>query len=85
MNRSVNDQTPASYRDLIRENPDFRWLWSGQIVSLLGDWFTAVHATHSDETGCGFADHRPRPGARSAGEFPLHSARWGGGVGRGVG
>jgi MFS family permease len=32
----------VSYRELIRRNPDFRWLWSGQIVSLLGDWFNMI-------------------------------------------
>jgi hypothetical protein len=27
---------------LLRENRDFRWLWFGQIVSQLGDWFNSV-------------------------------------------
>ncbi len=31
-----------SYRELIRGNADFRWLWAGQIVSLLGDWFNTI-------------------------------------------
>ncbi len=34
--------TPVSYIQLIRQNTDFRWLWSGQIISLLGDWFNLI-------------------------------------------
>ncbi|MEM7034265.1 MAG: MFS transporter [Chloroflexota bacterium] len=34
--------TPISYSQLIRQNANFRWLWSGQIVSLLGDWFNLI-------------------------------------------
>lgn len=40
--------TPAShlvstdYIHLIRENKRFRWLWFGQIISLLGDWFNLI-------------------------------------------
>jgi MFS family permease len=26
----------------VRSNADFRWLWGGQIVSLLGDWFNTI-------------------------------------------
>ena len=33
---------PVSYLDLIRGNVDFRYLWSGQIVSLFGDWFSLI-------------------------------------------
>ena len=29
----------VGYFELIRTNPNFRWLWAGQVVSLLGDWF----------------------------------------------
>ena len=32
----------VGYGSLIRDNPNFRWLWSGQIVSLLGDWFNLI-------------------------------------------
>lgn len=32
----------ASYLDVIRENPDFRRVWIGQVGSLLGDWFNQV-------------------------------------------
>lgn len=31
-----------SYLKLIRGNADFRYLWFGQIVSLLGDWFNLI-------------------------------------------
>lgn len=32
----------ASYRQLIRGNRSFRYLWSGQIISLTGDWFNLI-------------------------------------------
>lgn len=30
------------YRELVLHNANFRYLWSGQIISLLGDWFNLV-------------------------------------------
>jgi len=30
------------YLDLLRRNPDYRHLWLGQVVSLLGDWFNLI-------------------------------------------
>ncbi len=33
---------PVGYLQLIRANVDFRYLWSGQIVSLFGDWFSLI-------------------------------------------
>ncbi len=39
----VQEQSqPVSYLQLIRGNVDFRYLWSGQIVSLFGDWFNLI-------------------------------------------
>jgi MFS family permease len=32
----------TGYLSLIRLNPDFRNLWFGQIISLLGDWFNLI-------------------------------------------
>ncbi len=32
----------VSYGDLIRRNRNFRFFWGGQIVSQLGDWFSAI-------------------------------------------
>lgn len=32
----------ASYATVVRENPDFRRIWIGQVGSLLGDWFNQV-------------------------------------------
>jgi MFS family permease len=32
----------ASYGQLVRHNADFRYLWFGQIISLLGDWFNLI-------------------------------------------
>ena len=33
---------PIGYFELILQNANFRWLWGGQIVSLLGDWFNLI-------------------------------------------
>ncbi|MGD2253605.1 MAG: MFS transporter [Anaerolineales bacterium] len=33
---------PAGYAELLRANRNFRFLWYGQIVSLLGDWFNLI-------------------------------------------
>lgn len=43
MNKSAIDQGRLTgYLGLIRGNENFRWLWFGQIVSLLGDWFNLI-------------------------------------------
>ena len=39
------DSSPVSYVALIRRNHNYRSLWSGQIVSLLGDWFNLIAST----------------------------------------
>lgn len=33
---------PVGYVELVRQNANFRWLWFGQIISLLGDWFNVI-------------------------------------------
>jgi len=33
---------PVGYLELLRQNKNFRTLWAGQIVSLLGDWFNLI-------------------------------------------
>jgi MFS family permease len=38
----MKEHTSISYTDLVRGNVNFRYLWSGQIVSLLGDWFNLI-------------------------------------------
>ncbi len=38
----ANSSAPIGYRALIRGNRNFRLLWLGQIISLLGDWFNFV-------------------------------------------
>ena len=35
-------QRPLTYSELIRGSSAFRYLWAGQIVSLLGDWFNLI-------------------------------------------
>ena len=42
MTADTTTQTDVSYADLLRNNRSFRYLWFGQIVSLLGDWFNLV-------------------------------------------
>ena len=46
---------PIGYIELIRQNSNFRWLWCGQVVSLLGDWFnfiaSAILITKLTESG----------------------------------
>ena len=38
----MNDNRSTGYLELIRSNRDFRFLWSGQIISDLGDWFNLI-------------------------------------------
>ncbi|MGD8404412.1 MAG: MFS transporter [Anaerolineales bacterium] len=33
---------PVGYLALVRSNRNFRFLWTGQVVSLLGDWFNLI-------------------------------------------
>ena len=48
---------PVGYITLIRQNSNFRWLWCGQLVSLLGDWFNLIASAIliDDLTGSGLA------------------------------
>src|SRR5262245_45009211 len=32
----------VGYVTLVRENSNFRYIWIGQIISLLGDWFNLI-------------------------------------------
>ncbi|MDX1545572.1 MAG: MFS transporter [Rhodothermales bacterium] len=47
----------AGYWELVRGNPNFRRLWLGNVVSLLGDWFNtiALYTLVSRLTGSPFA------------------------------
>ena len=42
MTADPTTETAVSYTGLLRNNRNFRFLWFGQIVSLLGDWFNLV-------------------------------------------
>ena len=42
MSANSTTQATVSYADLLRNNRNFRFLWFGQIASLLGDWFNLV-------------------------------------------
>ena len=39
---ATDTREPLGYRELIRGNANFRFLWCGQIISLLGDWFNLI-------------------------------------------
>ncbi len=39
---TANSKNPAGYGALIRRNANFRFMWLGQIISLLGDWFNLI-------------------------------------------
>jgi MFS family permease len=39
---TVQPNSPVGYGELVRRNVNFRWLWCGQIISLLGDWFNLI-------------------------------------------
>jgi MFS family permease len=39
---STQSRNLVGYKDLILKNHNFRYLWFGQIVSLLGDWFNLI-------------------------------------------
>jgi len=47
----------VGYFDLLQRNPNFRWLWGGQVVSLLGDWFNLIASAIliTELTGSGLA------------------------------
>jgi MFS family permease len=32
----------ATYKELLTNNKDFRWLWTGQVISELGTWFSFI-------------------------------------------
>ena len=48
---------PVGYFELLRLNPNFRYLWGGQVVSLLGDWFNIIASAIliAELTGSGLA------------------------------
>lgn len=39
---SAEEKKPVGYLDLVRKNREFRFLWTGQIISLFGDWFDLI-------------------------------------------
>lgn len=51
------EEAQTGYWELVRGNASFRYLWLGQIVSLLGDWFNLIAsaALLAQLTGSGFA------------------------------
>lgn len=42
MSVAIAEETPIGYLELIKDNSNFRLLWIGQIISLLGDWFNLI-------------------------------------------
>ncbi len=58
LNTGTGAEEPATgYWELVRGNSSFRYLWFGQIASLLGDWFNLIAsaALLAQLTGSGFA------------------------------
>ena len=53
----MKDARAIGYTELVRKNKNFRNLWFGQIVSLLGDWFNLIASATLVETltGAGVA------------------------------
>ncbi len=47
----------VGYFELLQQNSNFRWLWGGQVVSLLGDWFNLIASAIliAELTGSGLA------------------------------
>jgi MFS family permease len=54
---STNSSTPVGYIALVRRNHNYRNLWSGDLVSLFGDWFDLIASATlvSRLTGSGLA------------------------------
>lgn len=42
MSVTTANDTPVGYKALIQGNANFRFMWLGQIISLLGDWFNLI-------------------------------------------
>lgn len=40
--RTISPPNPSGYLQVLRHNANFRNLWLGQVVSLLGDWFNLI-------------------------------------------
>jgi len=53
----TNQKSPTSYWGLIKGNRNFRNLWFGQIISLMGDWFNLIATAilTANLTGSGLA------------------------------
>ena len=57
IDRQQATEEPVGYIRLIRQNANFRWLWCGQVVTLLGDWFNLIASAIliTELTGSGLA------------------------------
>ena len=42
MQQDGAEKKPIGYLELLRKNRNFRNLWTGQVISLLGDWFDLI-------------------------------------------
>ena len=40
--QAADSRSLSGYVNLVRTNRSFRYLWYGQIISLLGDWFNLI-------------------------------------------
>jgi len=39
---STTQPEPSGYIELLRNNPNYRKLWTGEVISLFGDWFNLI-------------------------------------------
>jgi len=52
--RTLESHKSVGYAELLRANRAFRFLWLGQVVSQMGDWFDTIAVIHHRAQTHGF-------------------------------